>query len=350
MRTEHQQSNLDLPLNQTMHQKTPRRVYPVVVFCVAACSLVAIAASSAIHGFNAARYQKKSEQPAEVLGAYSDASSPSSSQTANPESATAPTLSAAPTLNPLIAAPQVTAQSALVFQLGGPVLYSINPDAQVSIASLTKLMTALIVMQDPRHTQPITITAADHVDTNPVLHLKTGDSVYPDDLVHAMLVGSANDAALTLANHFGLPNQTFIQRMNAEATSLGMTNTMFSTPIGFDTPDNYSTARDLRKLINIALTALPFSETDQADSYTFHSANPTGGTYTIQATSHLPDTDASVRVLKTGFTDDAKQAMVAESDIQGRTVISVVLQSDNRDADSATLLHYVAQAYVWPSK
>jgi D-alanyl-D-alanine carboxypeptidase (penicillin-binding protein 5/6) len=348
MRSIHPNSNLDVPLGKQLHKAQKRhskhrRVYPVVVFCVAAASILAIAGTTAINGFTAARAQKKAQQPSQVLGAYSDPSNTSN------RNSTA-TFSAAPTLNPLIISPTVSAQSALVFQLGGPVLYSIDPDAQVSIASLTKLMTALIVMQDPRRTLPITITAADHVNIDPVLHLKTGDSVYPDDLVHAMLVGSANDAALTLGNHFALPDQTFIQRMNAEAASLGMTDTKFSTPIGFDMPDNYSTARDLRKLINIALTVLPFSQTDQADSYTFHSADPNGGTYSITATSRLPDTDPSISVLKTGFTDDAKQAMVAESEIQGRTVISVVLQSDDRDSDSAALLHYVAQAYLWPSK
>ena len=339
------QSNLTVPIFQKQNVKH-HRIVPVVVFCFLALAVVAIGAVSAVRGFSAARIAKEQQRPSKVLAAYSDNSNGDVNQSANSN----PNLEQSPTLNPLVPSPNVSAQSALVFELGGPVLYSVNPDAQVSIASLTKLMTALLVMQDPRHTQPITITAADHVSIDPVLHLRTGDSVYPDDLVQAMLVGSANDAALTLANHFATPSQTFIQQMNAEAQSLGMTNTMFSTPIGFDTPDNYSTARDLRKLINIALTTLPFSQTDQANAYTFHSANPTGGTYTISATSHLAANDPSISVLKTGFTDDAKQAMVAESQIQGRTVISVVLQSDNRDVDSATLLHYVAAAYVWPSK
>lgn len=328
-------------LRAKQHARRHRRLYSVAVFCVVAAGISTAGILSAVRGFSTAHYQNSQQSSSQVLGAYSDRSSTD----AENESA-----ANNPTLNPLVEAPMLSAQSALVFQLGGPVLYSKNPDTQVSIASLTKMMTALIVMQDPRHTQPITISSADHVSTSPVLNLRTGDSVYPDDLIQAMLVGSANDAALTLANHFSIPELTFIQRMNVEAQSLGMTQTQFSTPIGFDDPQNYSTARDLRKLINISLTLLPFSQTDQADSYTFHSANPNGGTYSIKATSHLAKNDTSIFVLKTGFTDDAKQAMIAESQIQGRTVISIVLQSNNRDADSAALLHYTAQAYIWPNK
>ncbi len=335
-------SNLEFTIQKKWLRKQ-KRFYPVVVFSVFGTALAVLAIVVSARGFSIAHFQRSQQVAPQVLGAYSD----------NPNAA-AESHDAAPidqpTLNPLIADPAPSAQSALVFELGGPVLYSKNPDAQVPIASLTKMMTALIVMQDPRHTQPITITAADHVDTSPVLHLRTGDSVYPDDLVHAMLVGSANDAALTLANHFAIPELTFIQRMNVEAQSLGMTQTMFSTPIGFDDPQNYSTARDLRKLISAALVTLPFAQTDQADSYTFHSASLNGGSYSIEATSHLAASDPTIHVLKTGFTDDAKQAMVASSEIQGRTVISIVLQSDNRDADSAALLHYVARAYLWPSK
>lgn len=317
-------------------------------FQLAASCLILLAVSSAVvfyasRSFRDAKLVNKEhgqqllEPQQQVLGAFSDLEPQQAAPVANP----------APSLNPLVSPPQISAQSALVFALNGPILYSYNPTEKLPIASLTKLMTALVVMGDPRFPQPITITDADHVITNPVLHLKTGDQVYPANLVQAMLVGSANDAALALANHFGTPDKTFIEMMNERAAALGMTSTNYSTPIGFDDPGNYSNVLDLQKLINAALPILPFAQTDHADAYSFNSIGPNPTNYSIKATSFLPDSNSEIGVLKTGFTDNAKQAMVAQSSIQGQKIISIILESNNRDSDTAALINYVGTAYLW---
>jgi D-alanyl-D-alanine carboxypeptidase len=105
---------------------------------------------------------------------------------------------------------------------------------------------------------------------------------------------------------------------------------------------------DLQKLINAALPILPFSQTDHADAYSFNAIGSNPTSYSIKATSFLSDSNSEIGVLKTGFTDDAKQAMVAESSIQGQKIISIVLESNNRDADTAALINYVGTAYLWP--
>jgi D-alanyl-D-alanine carboxypeptidase (penicillin-binding protein 5/6) len=251
-----------------------------------------------------------------------------------------------PQLNSSIAAPNLSSSSALAYEDNGPVLYSYNPDQKVSIASLTKLMTAFLVMNDSRYDQPITITPEDLVSISPILHLKVGDVVMPSDLVQAVLVGSANDAAMTLANHFSTNDKTFLEQMNAQAQKLGMTSTHYSTPIGFDDPQNYSTARDLQKLVYAVMPVLPFSKTDHAASYSFKSISKEDPTlYSVKTTSRLPDAQPNIGVLKTGFTDDAKQAMVAESNIGGHEVITIVLQSDNRDKDTSAIFDYISKAY-----
>ena len=251
-----------------------------------------------------------------------------------------------PQLDSSIAAPNLTAGSALAYEDNGPVLYSYNPDQKVPIASLTKLMTALLVMNDSRYGQPLIITSSDLVNTNPILHLKVGDVVMPSDLVQSILVGSANDAAMTLANHFSTKDQTFLEQMNTEAKKLNMTSTHYSTPIGFDDPQNYSTARDLQKLVYAVIPILPFSKTDHAASYSFKSISTDNPTlYSVKTTSKLPDVQPNIGVLKTGFTDDAKQAMVAESNIGGHEIITIVLQSDNRDKDTSVIFNYISKAY-----
>lgn len=325
-----------------------RRFFQLAISCLILAAVSSTVFVYALHSMKDAQlvnkeHGKPQASQQQVLGAFSDL---------DPEQAM-PAADPAPSINPLISPPQISAQSALVFALNGPVLYSYNPSDRLPIASLTKLMTALVVMDDPRYSQSITITDADHVSINPVLHLKNGDQVKPVNLVQAMLVGSANDAALTLANHFNTPDKTFIQLMNEKAEALGMSGTHYSTPIGFDDPGNYSSVIDLQKLINAALPILPFSETDHADSYSFNSIVSPGQTpthYSINATSYLPDGNPGIAVLKTGFTDDAKQAMVAESEIQNHEIISIVLESNNRDSDTAALIHYVKQAYLWPNK
>jgi len=251
-----------------------------------------------------------------------------------------------PQLNSSIAAPNLSSGSALAYENNGPILYSYNPDQKVPIASLTKLMTAFLVMNDSRYGQPVTITAGDLVNISPILHLKVGDVVMPSDLIQSMLVGSANDAAMTLANHFSTIDKTFLEQMNAQAQKLGMTSTHYSTPIGFDDPQNYSTARDLQKLVYAVMPVLPFSKTDHAASYSFKSISTDNPTlYSVKTTSKLPDVQPNIGVLKTGFTDDAKQAMVAESNIGGHEVITIVLQSDNRDKDTSAIFNYISKAY-----
>lgn len=260
----------------------------------------------------------------------------------------APAADSRPILNPLIPAPQFSAQSVLVYEPNGPILYSLNPTQEFPIASLTKLMTAYVAVNDSRFDQAVTIAAADHVSIAPVLHVLPGDRIYPEDLLKSMLIGSANDAAQTLADHFDTPLETFIDRMNDAAKSLGMYQTSYSTPIGFDDNGNYSTAEDLQKLVNADIPLLPFTDTEHAASYSFAAASPDKTAYHIAASSTLGSQDPTIGVLKTGFTDDAKQAMIATETIQGHAVISIVLESNDRETDTAAVLRYVAKAYAWP--
>jgi serine-type D-Ala-D-Ala carboxypeptidase (penicillin-binding protein 5/6) len=221
------------------------------------------------------------------------------------------------------------AKAVLVYEVNSDtILFSQTPDQQLQIASLTKLMTALVSQEDPSFYDPITVTAADQLNVSPNLRLRIGDQVYPHDLVRAMLVGSANDAAVALANHF--PNkQVFVDRMNAKAVELGMNSTKFSNPMGFDSASNYSTATDVLKLVKYALPKLPYQQVWENKDYAFTSE--LGGRYVIKNSSRLNHT--SIKSIKTGNSKGALGNMVVQLEPQNdRKYILIVLGATNREA------------------
>lgn len=263
-------------------------------------------------------------------------------------------------------APDLNAHSILVYTpQQNTILYSKNVNDRLPIASLTKLMTALVASQQANFDRPITIAKDDLVNTEPSLHLQTGDVVDPKDLLRAMLIGSANDAALTLANHFGVGSvggdsaanpdaaanpvqnsvQNFLDKMNAEAKYLGMNDTNYTTPIGFDTPGNYSTAYDLQKLVNYVLPNLPISETWQKDSYSFKSLN--GNYYHVRASNTLLFSHSNIRSIKTGLTPEAKGDMIVQAGSKNKEIIAIVLGSDDRNKDTLSIVDYIFNNFSW---
>ena len=239
-----------------------------------------------------------------------------------------------------------SAREVSVYDVGsGQVLVSQNAGEEVPIASLTKLMTALVVYQSKNFDVPIEVTAQDRVDVAPALHLKVGDEVMPKDLVEAMLVGSANDAAQTLANHF--PDQaTFLSEMNAQAASLGMDHTHYTTPIGFDVPGNYSTASDLAKLVSAALKILPYSQVWHESDFSFTSVD--GNTYSVKNSNALVGRNPNILSIKTGLTPEAGGSMIVEAKgSSGQSIVAIVLGSSDRDADTLAVVGYTFRSFEW---
>jgi serine-type D-Ala-D-Ala carboxypeptidase (penicillin-binding protein 5/6) len=261
-----------------------------------------------------------------VLGAFSDVRDELSSISSQ-------TVSAKPL-------PDMDAKALLVYQPdSGQILVSKNADLELPIASITKLMTALVVIESAGFLEPITITERDQLDVAPNLKLKVGDEVMPIDLVKAMLVGSANDAALTLANHF--PNRVeFVAKMNMKAVEYGMFNTNFSNPMGFDSDYNYSSAADLNILVEKAMTYLPYDQIWQSNNYSFKSQ--AGNTYRIQNSNDLVFTHRNIKSIKTGLTPKSMESMIALArNSQNEEIITIVLDTSDRNKETLQLVDYV---------
>ncbi len=295
------------------------------------------------------------EQPQEnkqagfVLGAFTTAQAQAA--TASSSVALAEKLDRAP-IAPAVyqsafsAAPEISAKALLVYDMAsGANLYQSGAQQKLQIASLTKIMTAIIASEDPDYAKTITITANDVLSIAPMLSLKPGDRVMPEDLLKAMLIGSANDAAKTLANHFP-KREEFVARMNAKAVELGMSSTHFSTPVGFDAEDNYSTAGDLAKLVQYALQHLPYTDIWQTINYRFSSLD--GNVYAIRNSNQLVYSRKEIRSIKTGSTPLSQQSMIVQAENQqGHKIIVIVLGAADRDSAALKLIDYIFHSFSW---
>jgi|GEM_PF-1962031 len=241
----------------------------------------------------------------------------------------------------------ITAKSYLVYDdASKTVLLQKNASEKLSIASLTKLMTAWVVYKYGNLNDYITVSEKDIFNVSPVVGIKPGEEVKILDLFNAMLVGSANDAALALANYTAeKTGKSFVSLMNEEAKSLNMQNSRFSNPLGFDSVNNYSTANDLMLLTEATQKLSAFTSLSKRTDYSFTSRQ--GDQHRVTATNKLIKAYNDVEAIKTGYTETAQGSMMIAATNQGHKVIVIVIGSQNREADSITLKDAAFQAFSW---
>lgn len=218
----------------------------------------------------------------------------------------------------------------------GQILAGEQIDNSLPIASLTKLMTVWTALE---HTQPdeiIEVSAIDQINISPSLGLKAGDKVTVKDLIQSILIGSANDAANILGGYVGRKLELpFSELMNQEAVQLGMKNSRFSNPMGFDSAVNYSSARDLSLLVRKLDEKELFKDSSKATNYQFISS--LGNTYSVQATNKLTNLYPDLRAVKTGYTNLALGAMINFLDTERGKKLLIVIGSPDREGDTLEL-------------
>lgn len=233
--------------------------------------------------------------------------------------------------------PEVKASSYEVIDLSNnSVLLSRRADSSLLVASLTKLMTAWIVVNYGNLSDEYLISSDDTKSFSPSLGLVVGDKVLVSDLLNAMLVGSANDAALALSHYIEQKqNKTFPELMNSEAENLKLKDTRFSNPNGFDSDTNYSSSNDLNKLVNELRTKNIFSLTSRATNYSFSGSFKK--VYKISATNQLLEKYPDLEAIKTGYTEQAQGSMINLLKTPDKDYLIIVLGSPNREADTLKL-------------
>ena len=221
---------------------------------------------------------------------------------------------------------EVSAHSAILMDADtGAVLYEKAADQQALIASTTKIMTAMVVLEQDNlyldETVEIPREAAGIEGSS--MYLKAGETVTVRALLYGMMLSSGNDAAAALALHTFGSIEAFTARMNEKARALGLRDTHFANPNGLDSEENYSTARELGKIAMAALDTPGFREIVSARSYT------AGNRQLVNHNKLLWQYPGAIGV-KTGFTKRAGRILVGAAEQNGRTLISVTI-SDPED-------------------
>jgi serine-type D-Ala-D-Ala carboxypeptidase (penicillin-binding protein 5/6) len=245
---------------------------------------------------------------------------------------------------------EVSAESVIAIHLDtGKILYEKNSDQQRSIASITKLMTALIIAEEetPHSIVEVSNNAANIEGSS--IFLNAGEQITVKDLFYGMMIASGNDAAVALAEYNAGSVDQFVRKMNQKAERLGLKNTHYSNPMGFDNSLNYSSARDVAMVSMYAIQNEFLLEPTNLVAYETESAS--GITHEYISTNKLLDQNIGglqVEGLKTGTTPEAGQCLVTiatnEDDEQ---IMTVILSSTNRFADTENLLNWINDNYTW---
>ncbi|MCW5782957.1 MAG: D-alanyl-D-alanine carboxypeptidase [Nitrospirales bacterium] len=235
--------------------------------------------------------------------------------------------------------PRVKASAVYLMDMkSGQVLLQKNATQRLPPASLTKIMTALVALEEASPQQVVSIDSRALVKRPPRLKLQANEEFLLHDLLAAMLVTSANDACQAVAFHIGGEMPSFIDMMNDRAKSLGLNGTHFANPCGFDAPEHYSTAVDLAKLTEAAMLTPTFAMMVRTLERDITSLN---GQHLI----HLSSTnqlllDPDVTGVKTGFTSKAGRCLIASMYKNGHHLLLVGLNIKNRWKQAEQLFQY----------
>ena len=227
---------------------------------------------------------------------------------------------------------EVSATAAVLMDADmGQVLYEKNGDRQMLIASTTKIMTALVVLEHAAPDDVITVTP-DHMAEGSSMYLRAGETVRVEELLYGLLLCSGNDAALALTECAGglVP---FVALMNEKAAALGMAHTSFANPNGLDADGHYSTARDMAVLAAAAVENPTFRRICSSRSVTI-------GQRTMENHNRLLRQVEGCVGLKTGYTRAAGRTLVSCTERDGCRLVAVTLPDGNDWADHAALYDY----------
>lgn len=244
----------------------------------------------------------------------------------------------------------------------GSTLYAHNEDQRRQIASLTKIMTALMLMESGKSLDDIVVVDSESINragttigcggSGSCSHntLLPGEKVYLRDLLKAMLMNSANDAAVLIAKHVAGSEQEFVSQMNARAEALGLENTHFCTPNGLE-PDGresgcYSSAEDVSKMVQLTLEYPILWNIMRMESQTFMSVDGTREHH-IFNTNQLLGQYGRMLGAKTGFTPLAGYSLLSVGEENGHQVIAVLLNDPVRWDDIKTVFDWAFTSFRW---
>jgi D-alanyl-D-alanine carboxypeptidase (penicillin-binding protein 5/6) len=250
--------------------------------------------------------------------------------------------------------PSVTATAAILIDAEtGKILFSHNANARLPMASTTKIMTAAVVLESLDLDARVTISANAVSTIGSKASLKEGEVLTVEQLLYALLVVSGNDASIALAEATAGSENAFVERMNAKADALGLTNTRFVNPCGLNNKKHFSSAKDLATLTQYALRDPVFSRIVDTIYFSLPPLDPVPPDTRVvlrdfDNQNELLHRVAWVTGVKTGSTPYAKYCLVASGTIEGVSLIAVVLgaqEDETRWKEARSLLEYGFSLY-----
>lgn len=240
---------------------------------------------------------------------------------------------------------EVTAAGVVVYDLeSGVTLFGRNTEVLLFPASTTKIMTALVALEQ-YHLDDV-VTVATVANSGAVMGLVPGEQITVENLLYGALVQSGNDAAWALAEYFpgGVP--AFVNAMNVKAQELHLINSHFTNPVGFDDPNHIMTAIDLTRLAAFALTNKTIAKIVAIPQITISDVSHTRF-HPLTNVNTLLGKIPGVAGIKTGWTEEAGENLVTLVERNGHRIVIVVLKSQNRFSDTETLINWVFGNYDW---
>lgn len=248
--------------------------------------------------------------------------------------------------NNLYAEPVINSRKCVIYDRKSKrVIYGKNENIKCAMASTTKIMTAIVVLENAELNKEVTIGKKAAGTGGSRLGLNVGDKITIKDLLYGLLLRSGNDAAVALAIEIGESIEGFAEMMNNKAKEIKLKNTNFVTPHGLDNAEHYTTATELAILTDYALSNELFKKIVGTKNYTI---TINGYSKNLNNTNELLGVIDGVVGVKTGFTNGAGRCLVANVVRENRDFITVVLGADtkkDRTKDSIKLINYAFNCF-----
>lgn len=236
--------------------------------------------------------------------------------------------------------PKVSAKSVLLYNLKkDKILFSKNPDKKLPMASLTKIMTAIVAIEASKEKQIYTVKPENLVGEN-AMGLSSSEKLNLEELIYGLILSSGNDAAETLASNYPQGRAKFIEAMNNKAKALGLKNTNFTNPSGLEGDGNqYTTTFDLLVMTRYALQLPLFKKIVGTFRYNIPYSENHKSFY-LENETNLISSYPGVQGVKDGYTPEAGLCLVTYLNYKDNQIIGILLGSDNRRQEMKDLLDY----------
>lgn len=244
--------------------------------------------------------------------------------------------------------PDIEAKSALIMDYDtGLLLYEKNIHEQLPMASLTKIMTAILILEHHDLWEVVTVDSDFSSEVGVRVWLRQYEKITVGDLLKALLIPSAGDAAIALADYHSGSVEAFVAEMNERARELNLVNTHFVNPIGLDADGHYSSAFDLAILSKYALHFPAFRNIVRLDEATISSVDGKFK-HAFESTNYLLNSYLDIQGVKTGTTDEAGQSLInLARNYRGHEVIAILLNSPSRFQENKSMIDWAFRSYEW---